>query len=134
MRTRTPARIALYVLLALAAIVFVFPFYFMIVGALQEDPTTTPSGLLPTGGWTLENFALINERVPLLRALLNSVVFTAGVLLGTLTFGLCAGYSLSRLRWRGRGVLFVVMLGVQMVPFQLLMIPLYVQVDRKSVV
>ena len=128
MRTRTPARIALYALLALAAIAFVFPFYFMIVGALQEDPTTTPAGLLPTDGWTLENFALIDERVPLLRALLNSVVFTAGVLLGTLTFGLCAGYSLSRLHWRGRGVLFVVMLGVQMVPFQLLMIPLYVQV------
>ena len=42
MRTRTPARIALYVLLALAAIVFVFPFYFMIVGALQEDPDHHP--------------------------------------------------------------------------------------------
>ncbi|APX31887.1 sugar ABC transporter permease [Brachybacterium sp. P6-10-X1] len=128
MRTRTPARIMLYVLLALAAVAFVFPFYFMIVGALQEDPTTTPAGMFPIGGWTLENFALIDERVPLLRALLNSVVFTLGVLLGTLTFGLCAGYALSRLHWRGRGVLFVVMLGVQMVPFQLLMIPLYVQV------
>lgn len=52
MRSRTPTRIALYVILALAALVFIFPFYFMIVGALQENPTTTPAGMFPTGGWT----------------------------------------------------------------------------------
>jgi multiple sugar transport system permease protein len=127
-RPRCPSRVLLYLVLALAGIIFIFPFYFMVVGAFQENPTTIPSDLVPTGGWTLENFSMINERVDLLRTLANSLVFTAGVLFGTLVFGLLAGYSLSRMRWRGRGALFVVMLGVQMVPFQLLMIPLYVQI------
>ncbi len=126
--SRTPARILLYVLLGLAAIGFLFPFYFMIVGALQENPTTTPSALVPTGGWTLGNFGAINERIDLVRTLANSLVYTAGVLVGTVVFGLCAGYALARLRFRGRRVLFSAMLLVQMVPFQLLMIPLYVQV------
>lgn len=126
--TRTSAKVLLYVVLGLAAICFLFPFYFMIVGALQENPTSTPSALVPTGGWTLENFAAINERVDLVRTLVNSLVYTAGVLVGTLVFGLCAGYALARLQFRGRRVLFSVMLLVQMIPFQLLMIPLYVQV------
>ncbi|MCW1804334.1 carbohydrate ABC transporter permease [Brachybacterium squillarum] len=126
--SRTLRRVALYVVLALMALAFVLPFYFMVVGAFQENPTNTPAGMFPTDGWTLQNFLGINERISLLRSLVNSLVFALGVLVGTLTFGLLAGYSLARLQWRGRTSLFVVMLGVQMVPFQLLMIPLYVQV------
>ncbi|WP_114853992.1 carbohydrate ABC transporter permease [Brachybacterium sp. YJGR34] len=126
--SRSPKQVVLYLILAIMALGFIAPFYFMVVGAFQENPTNTPADMFPTGGWTLENFATINERINLPRSLMNSLVFTAGVLLGTLTFGLLAGYSLARLRWRGRNALFVIMLGVQMVPFQLLMIPLYVQV------
>lgn len=122
--------VMLYVVLTVFALAFVFPFWFMAVGAFQENPTTSPSDLLPIGGWTLQNFADINSRLNLIRSLANSLIFTLGVLAGTLTFGLVAGYSLSRLNWRGRGVLFAIMLGVQAIPFQLLMIPLYVQVTR----
>lgn len=122
--------IGLYVVLTVFALAFVFPFWFMAVGAFQESPTTSPADLFPTGGWTLQNFTDINSRLNLIRSLANSLIFTLGVLAGTLTFGLVAGYSLSRLNWRGRGALFAIMLGVQAIPFQLLMIPLYVQVTR----
>ncbi|MBN9158149.1 carbohydrate ABC transporter permease [Microbacterium sp.] len=74
----------------------------MVVGAFQENPTNSPASLIPTGG----------------------------VLLGTVVFGLLAGFALARLDFRGRGVLWVLMMLVQMVPFQLLMIPLYVQITR----
>ncbi|GAA2220911.1 carbohydrate ABC transporter permease [Promicromonospora sukumoe] len=119
-----------YLLLTLAAAVFAFPFYFMVVGAFQESPTNTPDHLLPTSGWTLDNFAAIDSRIDLLGSLGNSLIFTAGVLLGTVTFGLLAGYAMARLDFRGRGATWVLMLLVQMVPFQLLMIPLYVQITR----
>ena len=52
------------------------------------------------------------------------------MLLGTVVFGVLAGYALARLHFRGRGALFAVMLLVQVVPFQLLMIPLYVMIVR----
>ncbi len=102
----------------------------MVIGAFQESPTSRPEDLFPLGGWTTSNFASINSRIDLLGSLANSLIFTAGVLAGTLTFGLAAGYALSRLQWRGRGAIFAIMLGVQAIPFQLLMIPLYVQVTR----
>ncbi|SED78467.1 carbohydrate ABC transporter permease [Ruania alba] len=119
-----------YVLLALAAIVFAFPFYFMVVGAFQENPTNTPDEMFPTSGWTFGNFTAINARIDLLGSLANSLIFTAGVLLGTVTFGLLAGYALARLDFRGKSATWVLMMLVQMVPFQLLMIPLYVQITR----
>src|SRR5690606_22065927 len=129
MRRRRPPWLR-YLLLTLAAVVFALPFWFMIVGAFQVSPTNTPGQLLPTSGWTLGNFTAIDSRLDLVGSLLNSLIFTLGVLLGTVTFGLLAGYALARLDFRGRGATWVLMLLVQMVPFQLLMIPLYVQVTR----
>ncbi|MFJ4176194.1 carbohydrate ABC transporter permease [Microbacterium sp. NPDC089696] len=129
-RRRSLPRILSIVLLTVAAIGFAFPFYFMLVGAFQESPTNSPDELLPTSGWTIENFLAIDSRIDLMGSLLNSLIFTAGVLLGTVVFGLLAGYAIARLDFRGRGVVWVLMLLVQMVPFQLLMIPLYVQITR----
>lgn len=129
-RRRSLPRILSLILLTLAAIGFAFPFYFMLVGAFQESPTNSPSELFPTSGWTVDNFVAIDSRIDLIGSLLNSLIFTAGVLLGTVVFGLLAGYAIARLDFRGRGTVWVLMLLVQMVPFQLLMIPLYVQITR----
>lgn len=129
-RRRSLPRILSIVLLTIAAIGFAFPFYFMLVGAFQESPTNSPSELFPTSGWTVDNFVAIDSRIDLVGSLVNSLIFTAGVLLGTVVFGLLAGYAIARLDFRGRGVVWVLMLLVQMVPFQLLMIPLYVQITR----
>lgn len=116
--------------LLLGALVFLFPFYYMVVGSLQEEPDTSLAGAFPLGGLTFANYTAINSRVDLLQSLLNSVIFTGGVMLGTVVFGVLAGYALARLHFRGRGSLFAVMLLVQIVPFQLLVIPLYVMIVR----
>lgn len=129
-RKRSLPRILSLILLTVAAIGFAFPFYFMLVGAFQENPTNSPNELFPTSGWTVDNFIAIDSRIDLVGSLANSLIFTAGVLLGTVVFGLLAGYAIARLDFRGRGVIWVLMLLVQMVPFQLLMIPLYVQITR----
>ncbi len=128
MRTRTHLEHAAPC--SLGALVFLFPFYYMVVGSLQEKPDTSLLGALPLSGLTLANYADINSRVDLLRSLLNSAIFTGGVLLGTVVFGVLAGYALARLHFRGRGTLFAVMLLVQIVPFQLLIIPIYVMIVR----
>jgi len=116
--------------LFLGALIFLFPFYYMIVGSLQAEPDTSLRGAFPTGGLTLDNYSQINERVDLLRSLANSGIITGGVILGTVVFGILAGYALARLHFRGRGTLFAVMLLVQIVPFQLLIIPIYVMIVR----
>jgi multiple sugar transport system permease protein len=126
-RTRSWPRM---VALVIGAFVFLFPFYYMVIGSLQKDPDTSLAGAVPLQGVTLDNYVQINERVDLARSLVNSGIFTGGVLLLTVVFGVLTGYALARLHFRGRGSLFAVMLLVQIVPFQLLMIPLYVMIVR----
>lgn len=118
------------VVLVLGAAVFLFPFYYMFIGSLQSEPDTSLAGAFPTGGFTLDNYGDINNRVDLLRSLVNSGIFTGGVILCTVVLGVLAGYALARLHFRGGGTLFAVMLLVQVVPFQLLIIPLYVMIVR----
>src|SRR3954464_14366909 len=77
--------------LALGALLFLFPFYYMIVGSLQAEPDTSPSGVIPHSALTLHNYQQINSRVDLGRSLVNSGIFTAGVILCTVVFGLLAG-------------------------------------------
>jgi multiple sugar transport system permease protein len=127
-RRRSRWRIAA---LTIGALVFLFPFYYMIVGSLQKNPDTSLLGVIPMpGNLRLHNYTEINAAVNLGRTLLNSVIFTAGVVAGTLIFGVLAGYALAQLHYRGRGTLFAAMLLLQVIPFQLFIIPLYVQIVR----
>ena len=117
--------------LTVGALVFLFPFYYMVVGALQREPNSDLSGAFPNpGNLTLDNLRDINRAINLPRTLLNSGIFTGGVLLSTLVIGLLAGYALARLEFRGRGMVFGAMLLILLLPFQLLMIPLYVMIVR----
>jgi multiple sugar transport system permease protein len=117
--------------LFIGALAFLFPFYYMIIGSLQKTPDPSLGGVVPQpGNISLHNYAQINATISLGRTLINSGIFTGGVLLATVVFGVLAGYALAELRFRGRGVLFATMLLVQVIPFQLLIIPLYVMIVR----
>ena len=117
--------------LTVGAVVFLFPFYYMVIGALQREPNSDLSGAFPNpANLTLDNLRDIDQAINLPRTLLNSGIFTGGVLLCTLVLGLLAGYALARLEFRGKGMVFNAMLLVLIVPFQLLMIPLYVMIVR----
>jgi multiple sugar transport system permease protein len=118
------------IVLSLGALLFLFPFYYMIVGSFQAAPDTSLGGIIPHSGLTFANYRQIDGRINLVRSLVNSGIFTAGVILGTIVFGLLAGYALARLHFRGRGTVFAAMILVQVIPFQLLMIPLYVLIVR----
>ncbi|KQS08136.1 carbohydrate ABC transporter permease [Curtobacterium sp. MCLR17_007] len=120
-----------FVVLLIGAAVFLFPFWYMIVGSLQASPDTSIAGAFPNpSNITGHNYAEINSRVNLGQGLLNSGIYTGGVVICTVVFGVLAGYALAVLQWKGRGVTFALALLVQVIPFQLLMIPLYVLIAR----
>jgi multiple sugar transport system permease protein len=117
--------------LVLGAFIFLFPFYYMLLGGIQRAQRPGLSAAVPNpANFTFANFIEINEVVDLGRTLLNSGIFTGGAILSTLVLGLLAGYALAQLDFRGRGVVFNMMLLLLIVPFMLLMIPLYVMIVR----
>lgn len=124
-------RVGRLLLLAAGAFAFVFPFYYMFIGSLQTDADPGLGGAIPQpGNITGDNYAAINDAIDLFGSLKNSAIVTIGVLLCTIFFGLLAGYAMAVLRYRGRGATFAAVLLVQTIPFQLLMIPLYVLLVR----
>jgi ABC-type glycerol-3-phosphate transport system permease component len=130
-RMSRPQLILRGVVLGIGALVFLFPFYYMVIGSLQASPDPSVTGAFPNlANITGENYVQINDRINLFQGLLNSGIFTGGVLIGTMVFALLAGYALAVLQWRGRGLTFALALLVQVIPFQLLMIPLYVLIAR----
>ena len=119
------------VVLGLGALAFLFPFYYMVIGSLQKEPDPTVAGAFPDpGNVSVDNYIAIHSRLNLLSGIVNSGIFASGVIICTVIFGVLAGYALSVLQWRGRGTVFGLALLVQVVPFQLLMVPLYVLIAR----
>ena len=130
-RRFTAGRVLSLVLLLIGALVFLFPFWYMVVGAFQARARPTVAGAFPDPSTlTVDNFIAINERLNLLVTLRNSLIFTLGVIVSTLVLGLLAGYALAVLNFRGRGAVFGIVLLSLILPFQLLMIPLFVMIVR----
>jgi multiple sugar transport system permease protein len=125
----TRTRVLRLVLLGVGAAVFVFPFYYMVVISLKTQPDVGLAAAVPSG-LSLQNYGAINDAINLGRTLASSGIFTGGVLLLTLVFGLLAGYALALLNWRGKNTVYYGMLLVLILPFQLLIIPLYVLMAR----
>lgn len=127
----TGARVLRGVILGVGALVFLFPFYYMLIGSLQLAPDQTLLGAFPhPANVTGANYQDIDSRISLLTGLVNSGIFTGGVVVCTVVFAVLVGYALAVLQWRGRGATFALALLVQVVPFQLLIIPLYVLIAR----
>jgi multiple sugar transport system permease protein len=126
-----PGSVWKLIALIVGALLFLFPFYYMIIGSLQKTKNPSLAGILPNpNNMTLHNYSQINAAISLGRTLINSGIFTGAVLLCTMVFGVLAGYALARLQFRGRGMLFAAMLLLQVVPFQLITVPLYVLIVR----
>ncbi len=75
--------------------------------------------------WRPENYRDVIELQNMDRSLSNTILVTLGVVLGTLTTSILGGYAFARLRFPGRDALFVLYLGTIMIPFVVLVTPMY---------
>lgn len=108
---------------AIVSIVVVFPLYWMVVVAFSPRGEVFLPGLrLWPSALTLENFAKVFDRVPVVTWLGNSVVIGVFVTVLTVTVNLLAGYAFARLRFGGRNAVFILALATMMIPVQAIMV------------
>jgi multiple sugar transport system permease protein len=128
-RRGTVARIASaarHLGIALTAAVFLFPFFWMLSNALRPDREVfaMPPRLLPSAiQWY--NFVAAWRYLPFGRFFLNSIFVAASVTAIVLVVSSLSGYAFARLKFPGRGGLFVVYLATLMVPQAVIVIPLF---------
>ncbi|GAA3656520.1 carbohydrate ABC transporter permease [Microbacterium marinilacus] len=125
-RTERP-RWWLYVVLALGLIAMVMPFVWMILGSFKTDAEIRQH---PTGFWplepTLDNYAQLFGRLDFATFFLNSTVVAVCVTLGNIVFSSMVGYALAKLEFRGKRLLFALVLATLMVPGVVTFVPLFV--------
>lgn len=128
-----PLRTALWYLALIAvALVTVGPFLWLLVTALKgggENIFAYPPVLVPQEP-TLGNFSAVWQAVPFGRYLINSTAVAALSVVLNLLFASMAAYPLARMRFRGREGFFLLILATMMVPFPVILIPLFITVMK----
>jgi cellobiose transport system permease protein len=115
-----------HVALTAAALVFVLPFYYLIVAASRPmaEMAQTPPPLTP-GPLLLHNVTTALGQQNIGLALVNSLIVSGTVTASTVLLCTLAGYAFAKMRFRGRGPLFTLAVGTMMIPPSLGVVPLY---------
>lgn len=121
-------RVLVHIALILLALTIIYPFVWLICTSFKPEAqiVTWPPTLFPReASWN--GYQSIWNRIPFLRYYLNSIIFAGGTTAIALLFDSMAGYAFAKLQFKGRTVLFWVVLCTMMIPFQVVMIPLYIE-------
>ena len=114
-------------LLLLLALVVLLPLVWLVSTSLKgpaENIFTSPPALLPSQP-SLAAYGQLFAANPMLTYLRNSALVSALAVLANLLFCSLAAYPLARLRFRGRGLVLALVVATILIPFQVVMIPLY---------
>ncbi len=118
-------------LLCLVALAFLSPLIFMIATSLKapSDVFSVPPSLVGSEvRW--RNYAEAFTFTPFLRYMINGVFVAAASTLITVVVAALSGYAFSRLRWRGRNLVFTLFLATLMIPQEVLVVPMFIMVQK----
>ncbi len=116
-----------YTVLIFLGVLFLVPFFWMVSTSLKplaQILTWPPQWLPHPFMWS--NYPRALTYFPFIKYLLNTLYYGITTVLGVLISSSLVAYGFSRIKWPGRDILFFIMLATMMLPFQVLMIPLFI--------
>ncbi|MCX6173131.1 MAG: carbohydrate ABC transporter permease [Ignavibacteriales bacterium] len=118
-------KIIFYFCLVVFALIFIYPFIWMLSASIAPENQIGGLTFLPTD-FTFSSFRQMFDKIPIGRAFVNSLLVALSITFGVLVFGSMVGYALSRLRFRGRNLIFYIIIFTMTLPFQITLIPQYI--------
>ncbi len=118
-------RVIFYILLTLGALVFLYPFLWVVIASLSPENQIGNLTFIPTS-ISFDAYSQMISKIPIFRAFLNSIFVATCVTAGVLVFGSMVGYALSRLEFKGRNMIFYMIIFTMTLPFQITLIPQYI--------
>ncbi len=121
-----------YLLLTALALLFLAPILMMLAGSLKPDQRVlveagSPAAFIPHQV-SLQNYTDVFARSDFLRFMLNSLLITGAIVTAGLLVNSLAAYAFARLQWRGRDLLFNLVLALMILPLEAIAVPLFYQV------
>jgi len=117
----------LHVVIIVGAIIMFFPFLWTIITSITPGANLTQAPALIPKNPSLEAYARLFTERPFGRVVLNSLLLASITTVIQLVTSSTAAYAFSRLPFRGRGVVFAIYLATMMIPLQVLIVPLFVE-------
>ncbi len=119
-------KLLVYALLAIVALAYWFPYAWMVLSSFKttEEILTLPIRILPRSLYVY-NYVFLVTEFPFLNAYINSLVIASLTTILVIFTSTLAGYVLAKLEFKGRDVLFMLVLAMQMIPFFVTIIPNY---------
>ncbi|MCI9236803.1 carbohydrate ABC transporter permease [Lachnospiraceae bacterium 50-23] len=120
--------IFIYILLTVLVILFLFPLFWALITAVRDpaELSQSPMSILPRE-IHLENFVEAWTAQPFTKYLMNSLFVTVFAVIGMVLSSAVVAYGFARFEFKGKRFLFMLMLSTMMIPWDVLVIPLYMQ-------
>lgn len=115
-----------WIYLGIGLLATLVPFLWMVSGSFrtEKDLYGNPASLIPSSPF-LHGYTDVWSQLPFGRLFLNSVIFTVITTLLTLFFDSMCAYALARIRFKGRNVVFIIIIATLMIPFQVTLVPVF---------
>ncbi len=128
---RTPVRragrgLGRRVLITVVSLLFLLPFYYVLVSSLNRANDVGSLGQILLPHWHFDNYSRAWQAAPWLRLFGNTLLIACGTAVLALATSLLAGFAFGLMRFRGRDVLFGLVMAVLMIPATVLIIPDYI--------
>ena len=123
-----------HIVLIAGTLLTVFPFLWMIFASFKGIGETMriPPTILPES-LKLDGYKGVLEALPFARVYLNTIIVTVITILGQILFCSMAAFAFARLRFRGKNLIFIIILSVLMVPSQIFIMPQYLIMQKLGV-
>ncbi|MCF7740459.1 MAG: carbohydrate ABC transporter permease [Candidatus Marinimicrobia bacterium] len=118
-------KVLIYIGLAIGGFLFAYPFIWMISASLKPEIEIGHLSLW-SQNFSLNNYKQVVEKIPIWRAFFNSIFVSLTTTASVIFFGSIVGYALARLKFIGRELIFNIILFTMVIPFQIIMIPMYI--------
>jgi len=117
---------------ACGALTIFFPFFWMAVTSFKTSPEIqrVPLQILPDHWTNFSNYREVFHQFPFARYLVNSAIVASIAAVSSLVVSSLAGYGFAKFSFPGRDAFFFAIIAILMVPFQSVVVPLYMWVNR----
>lgn len=121
-RNLTIGKVLTYIFLTIGALIMFWPFFWMISSAFKtaSEIVAFPPKFIPNSWTYFENFKDAFAKAPFAKYFFNSVIVTVACVAATTFTTILAAFAFSRLKFKGRDVIFSLLLSFMMVPFEML--------------
>jgi len=119
-------QLVMHVVLLVGAFTSLSPFVWMVFGSFKRFPEVVTSPRLLPATWALDNYREILERVGFLVAFRNSALIAIPATVMVILTSTAAGYIFAKYSFRMKEILFTILLATMMVPFMVVVIPLFI--------